>query len=768
MAGGTCRATQKRKGEYYSQDEPPVAVLKWSTAMPPVVSSDPATASHGRQRTDSHGARRIRQGQSPAVSKALLGTPLLIFGFGVAWLTQRAITQGASGEQALGGFALASVLFVAGLWLSPRTGVLTWRGPIARPEPRGVTRGAASVEPVSGRSTSPGWTEVRKSTTRTALGISLPLAGASAILSVITFLTSGGNQFTWLNTSTWVGSVALGLAACWQPPVVLSRWRATVRRLRVPRETTIRLRRTHLALLAIVAFGSFLLFYRIGEISPEMQSDHAEKLLDVQDVLNGQHRIFFPRNTGREAFQFYWIALMTPLTGLTYLTMKLGTALLGVLTIVGTFCLARVFFGTPTALLAAFILSVSRWHLLIARRGLRFPFPALFGAATFFFLFRALRDRHRNDFLLCGLLLGIALHTYIPLRFAPLGVLVCLGIALAVDVWLHTPPARVRRLVVDSGLLFAIAGLVFMPLGRYAFDNPGPFLFRGMSRITGDAGAGTPPNVLGVFATNVKDALLAFNWRGDTAWVNNIPLEPFLDPVSGALFALGSVYAMYRIVRFRELPYIYVLLLIFVGMLPSIISISFPVENPATARGSMALPFTILLVSATLSLLARRVRVWVGGAAGIVASAALVGILAFAIFQTNYRQYFHIYPQQYLRVTEHPSNVADAINGFIALGGQRKNAYIVVWPHWIDVRSVAIQAGEPYWRPDIPSADEALKHDGTSEPRLYIVHPDDKASLQKLLAWYPTAIQQTHTLRELDGRAWFTTVLVPPGARAAR
>ena len=33
-----------------------------------------------------------------------------------------------------------------------------------------------------------------------------------------------------------------------------------------------------------------------------------EKLLDVNDVLHGQFSIFFPRNTGREAFQFYLIA----------------------------------------------------------------------------------------------------------------------------------------------------------------------------------------------------------------------------------------------------------------------------------------------------------------------------------------------------------------------------------------------------------------------------------------------------------------------------
>jgi len=40
----------------------------------------------------------------------------------------------------------------------------------------------------------------------------------------------------------------------------------------------------------------------------EMFSDHAEKLLDVGDVLNGKLSIFFPRNSGREAIQMYLTA----------------------------------------------------------------------------------------------------------------------------------------------------------------------------------------------------------------------------------------------------------------------------------------------------------------------------------------------------------------------------------------------------------------------------------------------------------------------------
>jgi hypothetical protein len=64
-----------------------------------------------------------------------------------------------------------------------------------------------------------------------------------------------------------------------------------------------------LLVLAVVVVIVFFRVYRLTEVPAEMVSDHAEKLLDVQAVLGGQTSIFFPRNTGREAFQFYLTAV---------------------------------------------------------------------------------------------------------------------------------------------------------------------------------------------------------------------------------------------------------------------------------------------------------------------------------------------------------------------------------------------------------------------------------------------------------------------------
>ncbi|HSM24543.1 MAG TPA: hypothetical protein VK856_06735, partial [Anaerolineaceae bacterium] len=71
----------------------------------------------------------------------------------------------------------------------------------------------------------------------------------------------------------------------------------------------------------IVVF--YFRFSQLNEILGEMFSDHAEKLLDVYDVLTGKFPVFFNRNTGREFFQFYWTALIAVVlkTGISFMSL---------------------------------------------------------------------------------------------------------------------------------------------------------------------------------------------------------------------------------------------------------------------------------------------------------------------------------------------------------------------------------------------------------------------------------------------------------------
>jgi 4-amino-4-deoxy-L-arabinose transferase-like glycosyltransferase len=107
-------------------------------------------------------------------------------------------------------------------------------------------------------------------------------------------------------------------------------------------------------------------------------------------------------------------------TGFSFFSLKLGTVLLGILTIPFVYMLGREVGNKRVALFALFLFGIAYWPNVISRIGLRFPLYPLFLAPTLLFLIRGLRTRNRNDFILCGIFLGFGLHGYSPFRIVPL------------------------------------------------------------------------------------------------------------------------------------------------------------------------------------------------------------------------------------------------------------------------------------------------------------------------------------------------------------
>lgn len=93
--------------------------------------------------------------------------------------------------------------------------------------------------------------------------------------------------------------------------------------------------------------------------------------------------------------------------------LKLGTALVGVLTLPGVYLMVGEAVGWWVGLWATSFAAVASWPVILSRLGLRCPFAPLVSTWTFYLLLRGLRSGRRNDYLLLGLLLGAgfcALH----------------------------------------------------------------------------------------------------------------------------------------------------------------------------------------------------------------------------------------------------------------------------------------------------------------------------------------------------------------------
>ena len=593
-------------------------------------------------------------------------------------------------------------------------------------------------------------------------GLRRLLLVVTAVSAVIAFEQAGGGLFRPLGVVAWllaVGSVGLAfgefprfdLRSCLR--VTRDAWRSGPR---------FRLSWGLAAFLAIWLLGSCLLFYRLPAVPEEMISDHAEKLLDVKDVLEGQYRIFFERNTGREAMQFYLSAVLAAAgLGLTFMTLKAGTALVSVFAIPAIYAFTRVWFGAPMALAAAFLLAVSRWHLTVARAGLRFTFLPVLAALTGLFLLRALRYRRRNDFLLLGFVLGVGMHTYTPFRIIPLAVVACLGIELMLDIT-RRPDGweRARRTVINAVLAAVVALLVFLPLGRFALERPDIFWYRGVTRVS-SAERLLPGHPLMIFLDNVKNASLMFNYRGDRIWNSNVPHDRVFDYVTGAGFFLGTVYVLYRLLAHRERIYGYLLTILFVALLPSTLSLAFPLENPSTVRSGMALPIAALIAALPVGMLVRVTRRLLPPGAAAVALTLVLVPLGVHAGQLNFQRYFVDFARSHKVSSQNSLEVARAINGFAASAGNKQDSWLKVWPHWVDTRLVAIQIGRPLWRNSIDTIATAREHDAVPDSRLYVLSINDREAQAALALWYPHAVIRDHR-SPVSGEVLFRTYLIPP------
>ncbi len=502
-----------------------------------------------------------------------------------------------------------------------------------------------------------------------------------------------------------------------------------------------------LALLGVVALAAFCRLYRLEAVPPEMNSDHVEKLYDVFDILSGQRPIFFERNTGREPLQFYLIAVLSHVlgTGLTFYSLKLSNAAMGILSVVGIYLLGRELAGRRIGLLAAFFAAVSIWAVATSRIGLRFPFAPAFTALALWLLLRALRTGRRNDWLLAGVLLGAGLYGYTAFRIVPLAAVVLIG--------LHAvgQGERLRGLFANAGLYVAAAGLTFLPLAHYMVERPYSFWYRSLTRAA-QAERPLPGSLWEALALTTSRTLGMFHWQGDEVWVSAIRLAPVLDVVGGGLLLLGVLYALCYLWPRRRLLAAQLLLGGLVLLLPSLLNLAFPYESPSVVRAGTVLPVVAVLVALALSHVAGEVRVALGRRAGPAAAALLLAVSLAGMAVLNYERYFGPYVEQYAAYAMNTGEVSDAVRAHLARGGDFDRVYLKVWPYWLDARALSLQVEQkPGWEhAHVAESTEALLklQDDRLMPALYILHPDDQEALAALGAAFPAGhaeLQRSHT-----------------------
>ena len=567
----------------------------------------------------------------------------------------------------------------------------------------------------------------------------------SAFSALLAFLLFGGNKFSFINVTVWVLSLAFaGLAFSPYSPkellrLIRTRFSGVFRnRPRIKIEISL----WNCLCIAVFALCAFFLFHDLESVPVDMVSDHAEKLYDINDILNGKRPIFFTRNTGRECFQFYFTALIIKIfgTGLSFLSLKIGTALAGLFILPFVYKLGKMLGNRWVGLIAMLLCGISYWPLVIGRAALRFSYYPMFTAPALLYLIRGLKNRSRGSLILSGIFLGIGLHGYSPFRIVPVVFAVFFVIYLLTDV---KPGQRMNAFQAFLCLVF-FAFLIFLPLARVTLDMPEMVVYRSVSRL-GETEKSFDASPLAIFADNVWKGIVMPFWKDGSTWVHSIVYRPALEHLTASFFFLGLLFVLMRILKKRRWEDICMVLGIPLLMLPSTLSLAFPMENPCLNRTAGAL-IPVMLIAAgglccTFDVFSRQLR-----RSGTAFAALSVGslLVLINIASHNYDLVFRQFAYEYNRSAWNTRQVGEVIRGFADSIGTYNNAYVIPYPHWVDTRLVGITAGDPGRDYSFDKSFVAsLPDDGL--PRLFIYRESDTEAADTVRSHFPNGVEQLHT-----------------------
>ena len=330
----------------------------------------------------------------------------------------------------------------------------------------------------------------------------------------------------------------------------------------------------------VLVVAVFLRLYSLDTIPTGLLTDEAFNGLDALRILDGERPIFLADNNGREALFVYFQAISIAFLGQSALALRVVSAILGILTVVIAYFLAKRMFGPRVALLASCWVTLSLYHLIFSRTAWRTIALPLFLAIGFYCLWRGLhaaksqaRTRHVPAllslrpaiwFALGGISIGLSLYTYSTARFAPL-VIVMLALYLAI---LHRD--LFRTALPGFILALGLTTLVFLPQGLFFLSHPESFVERAreVTIFNPDLQDGNPSQAL---IDSALRTLGMFAIKGDAVVDKNIPGRPLLDPLSALFMLMGIALALRR---FRHPAYGFLIIWLAVMFAPSFAAVS--------------------------------------------------------------------------------------------------------------------------------------------------------------------------------------------------
>src|SRR3989344_1914530 len=296
-----------------------------------------------------------------------------------------------------------------------------------------------------------------------------------------------------------------------------------------------------LIVLSIIIMAVFFRFYQLDSVPPGLWSDEGANGVDALKAIDsGDYKLFYSNNNGREGLFINLQALSIKLLGSTPYALRVVSAIMGVLTVVGLYMLTRYLFDWRTASIASFLLAVSSWHVIFSRIGFRAIMLPLVLVWVFYFLWRGLRTGSLYQYIITGIIGGLGFYTYFSYRTVPLIALIVFGnywISLKKDFNDSAYDHSRNQLLKGFTIMLVVVIIIALPLGIYFLQHPEDFLKRDGNPIS--VFAQNEP--LKEFGLSIVKTLGMFNFSGDFNQRHKIPGWPELSIPISLLFAVGFI-----------------------------------------------------------------------------------------------------------------------------------------------------------------------------------------------------------------------------------
>ncbi len=321
-------------------------------------------------------------------------------------------------------------------------------------------------------------------------------------------------------------------------------------------------RKEILILVTIVALAGFLRFFELTQTPPGLYPDEAMNGNNgIEALANHDLKVFYTDNNGREGLFINLQALSVWMFGREAWALRGVSALVGTLTVLALYFVAKELFidekkrnftfrlNPPNiiALLSAYLLATSYWHLNFSRIGFRAICLPLFASVALYFLLKGLRTGKTLDMILAGIFTGLGLYTYIAFRF--------MVFILAIPVvgygwkWVKGKVSHAAEQIAGcfpcAVLTFTFATFVVaLPFGYYFLHHPEDFSSRS-SQISVFA-AKSP---IFEFAKSTIATIAMPLVFGDCNPRHNLPCRPELSPLVAIFFLVGLAASIKRVVK---------------------------------------------------------------------------------------------------------------------------------------------------------------------------------------------------------------------------